>query len=92
MYLIIGKVDGHTERSAKCNFIECEKNGSKYLVFGSTDENKEVLKKYAELWDGIINEGKKGEYGKDFMEIKIIGILKILVLSMSHVFAMVVMI
>ena len=34
LYLIIGKVDG---------FIE-EKNGSKYLVFHSTDENKEVLK------------------------------------------------
>ena len=43
MYLIFGKIDGH---------IECEKNGSKYLVFDSTDE-KEVLKKYAELWDGI---------------------------------------
>ena len=28
--------------------IECEKNVSKYLVFDSTDENKEVLKKYAE--------------------------------------------
>ena len=67
LYLIIGKVDGH---------IECEKNGSKYLVFDSTDENKEVLKKYTELWNGIKNEietingGKKGEYGKDFMKIK----------------------
>ena len=48
---------------------------SEYLVFDSTDENKEVLKKYAELWDRIKNEietingGKKGEYGKDFMKI-----------------------
>ena len=50
MYLIIGKVDGHTE----CNSVE-EKNGSKYLVFDSTDKNKEVLKKYTELWDGINN-------------------------------------
>ena len=33
--MIIGKVD---ER------IECEKNRSKYLIFDSTDENKEVLK------------------------------------------------
>ena len=51
-------------------------NGNKYLVFDSTelhftDENKEVLEKYRELWDGIKNEietingGKKGEYGKD---------------------------
>ena len=67
LYLIIGKVDGH---------IKCKKNGSKYLVFDSTDENKEVLKKYTELWNGIKNEietingGKKGEYGKDFMKIK----------------------
>ena len=66
LHLIIGEVDGHIE----------EKNGSKYLVFDSADENKEVLKKYTELWDGItnkiktINGGKKGEYGKDFMKIK----------------------
>ena len=26
-----------------------EKNGNKYLVFDSSDENKEVLKKYKEL-------------------------------------------
>ena len=64
MYLIIGKVDGH--------------NGSKYLVFDSTDDNKEVLKKYTELWDGIKNEieaingGKKGEYVKDFMKLNLI--------------------
>ena len=43
LYLIIGNVDGHIE----------EKNGSKYLVFDSTDENKEVWKKYTELWNGI---------------------------------------
>ena len=45
LHLIIGKVDGHIE----------EDNGNKYLVFDSTDENKEVLKKCAELWDGIRN-------------------------------------
>ena len=67
LYLIIGKVDGH---------IKSKKNGSKYLVFDSTDENKEVLKKYTELWDGIknatetINGSNKGEYSKDFMKIK----------------------
>ena len=81
MYLIIGKVDGHIEcnsvecNSANCNSIE-EQDRSKYLVFDSTDENKEVLKKYTELWDGIkneietINSGIKGEYGKDFVKIK----------------------
>ena len=30
-----------------------KKNKSKYLVFDSTDESKEVLKKYTKLWDGI---------------------------------------
>ena len=66
LYLIIGKVDGLSE----------EKNGSKYLVFDSTDENKEKFKKYTELWNGIKNEietingGKKGQYGKNFMKIQ----------------------
>ena len=66
LYLIIGIVDG---------FIE-EKNGSKYLVFDSTDESKEVLTEHTELWDGIkneietINSRKAGEYGKDFMKVK----------------------
>ena len=46
MYLIIGKVDGHIE----------EKNENKYLGFDSTDEKKEVLEKYTELWDGIKNK------------------------------------
>ena len=56
--------------------LSVKKNESKYLVFDSTDGNKEVFKKYRELWDGIkndieiINSGKKGEYGKDFMKIK----------------------
>ena len=46
------------------------------MVFDSTDENKEVLKKYTERWDIIkneietINDIKKGEYGKDFMKNK----------------------
>ena len=44
LYLIISKVDW---------FIE--KNKSKYLVFNSTDENKEVSKEYTELSGGIKN-------------------------------------
>ena len=43
MYLIIGKVIGHIE----------ENNENKYLIFDFLDDNKEVLKKYKELWDGI---------------------------------------
>ena len=40
------------------------------------NENKEVLKKYTELWDGIkyeiktINCGKENNYGKDYRKIK----------------------
>ena len=66
LHLIIGKVDGYIEKN----------NGNKYLVFDSTDENKEGLKKYAELWDEIKNEiettngSRKGEYAKDFIKIK----------------------
>ena len=76
LYLIIHKIDEHIE----CNSVECssskEKNKSKYLLFDSTDENEETLKKYAEIWYGIkneieaINSSEKGEYGKDFMKIK----------------------
>ena len=39
MYLIISEVDWYIK----------EKNGSKYLVFDSTNENNEVLRKYNEL-------------------------------------------
>ena len=52
-----------------------EKNENKYLVLDDVDENKEVLKKYEEVWEGIkkeietINGGKKIEYGKNFKKI-----------------------
>ena len=69
LYLMIRKVDGHIE----CHSAE-ENNGNNYLVFDSIQKN--VLKKYGEIWDGIKNEfetingGKKVEYGKDFLKIK----------------------
>ena len=53
-----------------------EKNGNKYLVLDDVDENKEVLKKYEEVWEGIkkeietINGGEKTEYEKDFKKIR----------------------
>ena len=62
---MIGKVIGHIE----------ENNGNKYLIFDSSDENKEVLKKHTELWNGIeskiemINNGEC-KYGKDLTKIK----------------------
>ena len=66
LYLRINHASGYIE----------EKNGNKYLIFDSVDENKEVLKKYADVWDGIknkikaINGGKENDYGKDYMKIK----------------------
>ena len=43
LYLRINHANGYIE----------EKNGNKYLVFDSIDKNKELLKKYADVWDGI---------------------------------------
>ena len=66
LYLIIGKADGYIEES----------NKNKYLVFASTDQNKEVWTKFTKLWDEseylikTINGGKEGEYKKGFMKIK----------------------
>ena len=36
-------------------YIE-EKNGNKYLIFDSADENKELLKKHSDVWSGIKNK------------------------------------
>ena len=53
-----------------------KKKGNKYLLFDSVVENKDVLKKYADVWDGIknkikaINGDKENDYGKDYMKIK----------------------
>ena len=66
LYLILGEVNRYIEES----------NGNKHLVFASTDENKEVLKRYTEFWNEIKNEieaingGKTGKHKKDFMKIK----------------------
>ena len=60
--LMINEMIGHFE----------EKNENRYLVLDDVDENREVLKKYEEVWQGIkkeiktINGGEKVEYGKDF--------------------------
>ena len=53
-----------------------EKNEIKYLVLDDIDENKEVLNKYEEIWEGIkkeietINGGIEIEYGKDLKIIR----------------------
>ena len=48
LYLMIDKIIGHFE----------EKSGNKYLVLDDVNENKEVLKKYEEIWEGIKNKLK----------------------------------
>ena len=67
LYLLVNHASGYIE----------EKNGNKYLIFDdSVNENKELLKKYADVWDGIkykiktINGGKENDYGKDYIKIK----------------------
>ena len=52
-----------------------KKNGNKYLIFDSADENKVLLKKYNDVSNGIKNKIKEvssGEcdYEKDYMKIK----------------------
>ena len=54
-----------------------EKNGNKSLIFDdSVNENKALLRKYADVWDGIKNEvkaingDKENDYEKDYMKIK----------------------
>ena len=55
-------------------YIE-DTNGIKYLVFDSVDENKELLKKYNDVWRGIKNKieevsDSECDYEKDYMKIK----------------------
>ena len=53
-----------------------EKKGlSKYLVFDSTDENKELLKKYSDVFNGIMSKIREIDddwlqYSKDYMKIR----------------------
>ena len=65
LYLLVNHASGYIE----------EKNGNKYLIFDdSVEENKELLKKYTDVWDEIkniikvINGGKENDYEKDYMK------------------------
>ena len=65
LYLIIAHASGYIE----------EKGVNKYLVFDSTDENKELLKKYNDVFNGIRDKIKEinsneCDYEKDYMKIK----------------------
>ena len=65
LYLMINEMIGHFE----------EKNENKYLVLDDVNENKEVSKKYEEVWEGVkkeietINGGKKLNMGKIFKKL-----------------------
>ena len=55
-------------------YIE-EKDSNKYLVFDSTDANKELLKKYSDVFNRIKDKIKKinnndSDCEKDYMKIK----------------------
>ena len=66
LYLRVDHVNGYIE----------EKGVNKYLVFDTTDENKELFKKYNDVFNGImdeiktINGGQENDYEKDYMKIK----------------------
>ena len=67
LYLLVNHASGYIK----------EKNENKYLILdGSVNENKALLKKYADVWDGIKNEikvingRKENNYGKNYMKIK----------------------
>ena len=65
LYLGITRANGYIE----------EKGANKYLVFNSTDENKELLKNYNDVFNGIgdkIREINNNEcdYEQDYMKIK----------------------
>ena len=65
LYLTISHASGHIE----------EKGANKYLIFNQTNENKELLKKYNDVFNEIRNKIKKisdneCDYEKDYMKIK----------------------
>ena len=70
LHLGITHANGYIERSSTE-----EINKNKYLIFDSIDENKELLKKYNDVFNGIRNKIKKisgdeCDYEKDYMKIK----------------------
>ena len=65
LYLGNTRVNGYIE----------QKDSNNYLVFDSTDENKELLKKYTDVFNGIMSKIREIdddwlEYAKDCMKIK----------------------
>ena len=66
LYLLINHANGYIE----------EQGVNKYLTFDSTHENKELLKKYNDVWNGIGDKIKEVsscecDYEKEYMKIKL---------------------
>ena len=66
LYFLINNVNGYIE----------EINEDKYLVFDDTHENKELLKRYHDVFNGIMDKIKKIdddwlEYSKEYMKIRV---------------------
>ena len=68
LYLLVNHASAYIE----------DKNRNKYLISNdSADEKKALLKKYADVWNGIKNEiedingGEENNYKKDYMKIKL---------------------
>ena len=64
LYLLVNHANGYIG----------EKGVNKYLAFDSIDENKELLKKYNDAWNGIRDRIKEissdeCDYEKDYMKI-----------------------
>ena len=79
----IGSSSGHSINSVNPLYLRIdntsehieEKESNKCLIFDSADENKELLKKYSCVFDGLIDEIKIIdddwlEYTKDYTKIK----------------------
>ena len=66
LYFFLDDVDGYIE----------ENDGIKYIVFASTEKNKEALENYKTLWEEtkrqieVINDNEPIKYRKYFMKIR----------------------
>ena len=54
LYLLVNYANGYID----------EKGVNKYVIFDSTDKNKELLKKYNDVWNGIRDKIKELSSGK----------------------------
>ena len=75
--MLVNHANGYTEK----------KNGNKYLIFNdSVDENKELLKKYADVLNGIKNKIKaiNDDEENNYDEKKIIWKLNLILMMIYH--------